>query len=514
MISSLIKRPRILILLFFLLLVLVSINPSFNKEGVSIKSVEALSEAAQSGISVPPNTNPKNREIIQSLNGIEVKDIDSYIQELEKAKINQSVKIITNKNEYILVKKTDNLGISVGKVVSSNLRKGLDLEGGSRAILEPQEKLTDSEFKTLMQIMENRLNAFGLSDVQIREASDLLGNKFVIIEIAGATREDVEDLIAKQGKFEAKIDNKTVFTGSKEDLVNVCKDDGTCSGIRSCIPLENQYQCTFEFSISLSPKAAKSQADATSKLDINASSSLTNRYLSKPLDLYIDDKLISSLQIALTLKGVEATQISISGPGYGATQEDAIKDATREMSKLQTILLTGSLPAKLDLLELRSISPVLGESFLRNAVLVGLISLLAVCLFIFIRYKKFKIIIPMVITLVSEISIILGFAALFKQNIDIATIAGIIATIGTGLNDQIVITDEVLKGQQSSLKQSIKNAFFIILVAYAAIFAAMLPLFWAGAGLFKGFALATIVGVTAGILITRPAFAAMLEEII
>src|SRR3989344_2564849 len=513
MIKNLIKRPRILILLFFLLLVLVSINPSFHKDGVAVKSVEAFSEASLSGMSVPPNIAPKSREIITEINGVKVKDIDSYVKEIEKTKINQSIKILTDKSSYVFVKKTNDIGISVGKVVTSNLRKGLDLEGGSRAILRPQEELTDQEFKTLIQIMENRLNAFGLSDVQIREASDLLGNKFVIIEIAGASREDVEDLIAKQGKFEARIDNKTVFTGSKEDLTYVCKDDGTCSGIRSCIPAESQTQCTFEFSITLSPKAAKAQADATSKLDINSSSALDNRYLNKPLNLYIDDKLISSLQIASTLKGVEATQISISGPGYGATQEDAVTDTTREMNKLQTILLTGSLPTKLEILELKSISPVLGESFLRNAIFAGLVSLIAVCLFILIRYRKFKIIIPMIITLVSEISIILGFAALFKQNIDIAMIAGIIATIGTGLNDQIVITDEVLKSHQSSLKQSIKNAFFIIMVAYAAIFAAMLPLFWAGAGLFKGFALATIVGVTAGILITRPAFAAMLEEI-
>jgi len=197
MIKNLIKKPRILLLLFFLLLVLVSINPSFHKDGVAVKSVEAFSEASLSGMSVPPNIAPKSREIITEINGVKVKDIDSYVKEIEKTKINQSIKILTDKSSYVFVKKTDDLGISVGKVVTSNLRKGLDLEGGSRAILKPQEKLTDQEFKTLIQIMENRLNAFGLSDVQIREASDLLGNKFVIIEIAGASREDVEDLIAK-----------------------------------------------------------------------------------------------------------------------------------------------------------------------------------------------------------------------------------------------------------------------------------------------------------------------------
>ena len=119
----------------------------------------------------------------------------------------------------------------------------------------------------------------------------------------------------------------------------------------------------------------------------------------------------------------------------------------------------------------------------------------------------------MIITLFSEIFIIIGLAALFKQSIDSAAIAGIIAAIGTGLDDQIVIADEIVKGQQDTIRQSIKKAFFIIFVAFAATVAAMLPLLWAGAGLLKGFALATIAGVVIGVFITRPAYAAVLEEI-
>ena len=49
--------------------------------------------------------------------------------------------------------------------------------------------------------------------------------------------------------------------------------------------------------------------------------------------------------------------------------------------------------------------------------------------------------------------------------------------------------------------------------AFFTIIAAMLPLFWAGAGMLKGFALTTILSVCAGILITRPAFADMLKKI-
>ena len=42
----------------------------------------------------------------------------------------------------------------------------------------------------------------------------------------------------------------------------------------------------------------------------------------------------------------------------------------------------------------------------------------------------------------------------------------------------------------------------------------MLPLFWAGAGILKGFALTTIIGVSIGVLITRPAIAEIIKLIL
>ena len=39
----------------------------------------------------------------------------------------------------------------------------------------------------------------------------------------------------------------------------------------------------------------------------------------------------------------------------------------------------------------------------------------------------------------------------------------------------------------------------------------MFPLFVSGAGLLRGFAITTLIGFTSGVLITRPAFAKMME---
>ncbi len=141
-------------------------------------------------------------------------------------------------------------------------------------------------------------------------------------------------------------------------------------------------------------------------------------------------------------------------------------------------------------------------------------AVLSVSLIVFLRYRKFEIILPMMITLISEVIIILGVAALIGWNIDIAAIAGIIIVIGTCVDHQIVISDELLKKEQQvffNWKQRISNAFFIIMAAYFTTFVAMLPLMRAGAGLLKGFAITTIIGISVGVFITRPAFAAIIE---
>jgi preprotein translocase subunit SecD len=91
--------------------------------------------------------------------------------------------------------------------------------------------------------------------------------------------------------------------------------------------------------------------------------------------------------------------------------------------------------------------------------------------------------------------------------------------MGSGVNDQIVITDETLGGkgkkerreEQESWKSKLKRALFIIFASYFTMLVAMLPLWFAGAGLLRGFALTTIIGITMGVLITRPAFGEFLD---
>ena len=348
--------------------------------------------------------------------------------------------------------------------------------------------------------------------MKIVPVSDLEGNNFMLVEVAGATPKDLQDLIEKQGKFEAKIGNETVFIGGERDIASVCRNDATCAYIESCNPSnDGSYFCNFRFSIFLSEHAAQRHADITDDLGINTTAQ--GNYLDKPLDLFLDDALVDSLFISEGLKGRVTTQISISGSGQGLTQDEAYENAEYSMKELQTILITGSLPYQLEIVKLDTISPSLGKEFISSILIAGLVALLAVAIIIFIRYKKFKSSIALLITSLSEIIIILGIASLIEWNLDLPSIAGILATIGTGIDQQIIVIDEAKHDLMLSIKQRLKRAFSIILGAYFTALVALLPLLWAGAGLLKGFAVTTIIGITAGVLITRPAFTEMIKRI-
>jgi preprotein translocase subunit SecD len=492
----------IIVLLFSL--VSIFITPNFMQKGVLITSIGQNSPAFEQGL--------RTGDVITAIDGKAVTSVEDFAKIMEgkfisSEKIKTTIK--TTKSEFVTYSNSS-LGIIVSKLPTTNLKLGLDLAGGARALVKANNHtLTSSEATDLVSIMSNRFNVYGLSDMKISTVRDLAGNNFISIEIAGATQKEVQDLISQQGKFEAKIGNETVFRGEKKDITSVARG-GQEAGVYDCQQATDGYYCTFRFNIYLSQEAAERQAAITNTLEINSSGS-SKDYLSKPLDLYVDNKLMDSLQIGADLKGRAETVITISGTGTGATQNDAITSAQGNMKNLQTILITGSLPFELEIVKLDTISPTLGNDFTKYILLAGLISIILVSLIVLLRYRVKAAMAPLIIC-ISEIVITLGIASLINWNLDLPSIAGILAAIGTGVDDQIVILDESRHKEESlNIKQKIKRAFVIILGAYLTMVASLVPLFWAGAGLLTGFALTTLIGISIGVFITRPAFADMIK---
>lgn len=497
---------RIWFLIFILILSLLFIAPwkSLDK-GVMIQSVDKDSEEFSAGL--------RAGMIITEINGFAISNLEDYsyfISNLSLDNSQEKIVIVTKESEFIFIK-NNNLTITVSETPNSNIKTGLDLQGGARALIKPANiTLTQDELNDLITITNQRFNVYGLKDIAIKPVTDLQGNTYMLIEIAGATPEDLEDLIASQGLFEGRIGNITVFSGDKGDISHV-ERSGQQSGIEGCYDSQDGSKfCRFRFAISLTEKAAQQQAAVTKNLSLDSENP---EYLSQKIDLYLDGNLVDSLYISKDLQGRVLTEISIQGSGTGSSSEEALENAQESMKKLQTILITGSLPYKLEIVKLDTLSPALGKSFAKNLILLAILVFFIISLLLFIRYRKIKITLAVILTMFSEAFITLAIAALIKWNLDAPSIAGIIAGMGTGVDDQIIILDESISTVQISLKEKIKRAFFIIFGAFSTLVAAMLPLLWAGAGTLKGFAITTLIGVTAGILITRPAFAEIIKKI-
>jgi preprotein translocase subunit SecD len=241
--------------------------------------------------------------------------------------------------------------------------------------------------------------------------------------------------------------------------------------------------------------------------------------------MYLDGKLIDKNPPELSEElatGKGATELQVTG-GAGTREE-----AQAQAEAVYTVLKTGSLPVKIEIVGANTVSPELGDHFLTGAIVAGLLALLTVSAIIYIRYKKAILVIPIIITSVSEIFLVMGIASILQWNIDLSAIAGIIAAVGTGVDDQIIITDEILikqssgettsKRRRTRTRMSVKNALFIVFAAAGTLIAAMLPLAYVGfargstgIGTLAGFAFTTIIGVLVGILITRPAYAKFVE---
>lgn len=504
--AKLTLRIWILIIALFLgALMIFNFNTMF-ASGVAIKSVEKNSTAYVKGL--------RTDMIIQEINSFKIENQEDYISAIAQTFSSNNetrVSIKTDNENFIFL--TNNLDdITIKEVSKTKIKTGLDLSGGTRAIIRPQNfTATPAQIEDLVAITDQRLNAFGLNDVTVRSARDLSGDNFMIVEIAGATPSDIKSLLGEQGKFEAKIKNITVFEGENRDISDVCRNDAKCSGVRECFPTQGGFFCNFAFVVYLQQGAAQKHADVTRNLSLDQ----TGQYLSESIYFYVDDNEVSSLLIGSSLRGQETTEILIQGSGTGTTREEAIKVAREEMNKLQTILLTGSLPYKLEIVKLDTISPTLGQEFEKNIIYLGVIVFAIISLAIFIKYRKIEVTLAVILTMFSEAFLTLAIASFLRWNLDASAIAGIIAGLGTGVNDQILITDETFSGEKTSesVKQKIKRALFIIVGAFLTIIAAMLPLFWAGAGMLRGFALTTIIGVSVGILITRPAFADIIKKI-
>jgi preprotein translocase subunit SecD len=230
----------------------------------------------------------------------------------------------------------------------------------------------------------------------------------------------------------------------------------------------------------------------------------------------------SWLQRACGLQSAPAISPDIAGKASQNVEitgsRSTYESAESEANDLKTVL-SQRLPVKVLIIGKSSIPARLGEEFASQIKETALLAVAVVGALVFIRYRRLSIVGAIMMTMGAELLITLGIASAIHQTIGLPEIGGLLAVIGTGVEQQIIITDMVLSGETEKIRPDgmrsrVGRAFSIIFTAAATVIAAMVMLFFVGYGSLKGFAIVTISGVLIAITITRPAFGRIIDAIV
>ncbi|MFH0737814.1 MAG: hypothetical protein V1827_04505 [Candidatus Micrarchaeota archaeon] len=187
-------------------------------------------------------------------------------------------------------------------------------------------------------------------------------------------------------------------------------------------------------------------------------------------------------------------------------------EAAAKVKSIESILKGGALPVQISLGSRTTLPASLGSEFLKLSLISIASSLIVISLLIGIRYRNLMATAPIVVISLAELLILLSILGSFT--IDLAAMAGILAAIGVGVDAQVVITDELLKKDDRKTSEKIELAFGIIKTnAVVAIFS-MVPLLFSGLVEIIGFAVSTMLGALLGYMLTRPAYAAIVEKVL
>ena len=345
------------------------------------------------------------------------------------------------------------------------------------------EGVSEETVDETKQILDRKLNRLGLADIKVR----VVDNKFILIDLAGVTVTDAQDIVGKPGLFEIRIQtsaNESMHVLYGSEIVDVSLPTGDRAGNWG-VPFTLSEEGALAFQ-----KAAIDTGATKNRMDHEISMHLDN-------DLIFSAPLAQDLAASLEVAPMRSMVAQVGGDSQRAHD-------------LYIHLREGALPVNVEIIGSGQVTAALGEQFKKQVLIAGILAMLSAGFMIFLRYRRPKIVAPMVATSFSEVLMMLAIAALLNWQLDLAALAGLIVVIGTGIDHLVIITDELLyEGKMPSGKvylARLSSAFGIIMAAAATMIVAMLPLFGMGFGAFKSFALITIAGVLIGVLIARPAY--------
>ncbi|MGA2966022.1 MAG: protein translocase subunit SecD [Terriglobales bacterium] len=175
----------------------------------------------------------------------------------------------------------------------------------------------------------------------------------------------------------------------------------------------------------------------------------------------------------------------------------------QETQDLSMTLRSGALPAGIKYLEERTVGPSLGADSIRSGIRAAMVGMLAVLIFMLIYYRWAGV--NADLALILNLVILLGFMGYFGAVLTLPGIAGVILTVGMGVDSNVLIFERIReelrngKTPPSAVEQGFSHAWITIVDTHVTTIVSAAILFIFGTGPVKGFATTLVFGLLANL---------------
>ncbi len=399
----------------------------------------------------------------------------------------------------------DLLDIVSERLPEYNLSSGAD---NTWTLAMKPQMLSDLKNKAVTQAIEtirNRIDALGVSEPTIQEHG--LGQYQILVQLPGVDDPGrVKDIMQST----AMLEIKQVLGGPYPSEQAALQDKGGILPADAILlpghaaPGTPAGEQAWYLVSRVSAVRGKDLRDAQPSTDQNGQPnvrfqltgeggqrfySFTSAHVGESLGVVLDNKVqeVANIKEAIRDTG------EISG---GSMSQQQAKD-------LSMILRSGALPAGIKYLEERTVGPSLGTDSIRAGVRAAIAGMLAVLIFMLVYYRGAGI--NADIALILNLVILLGFMGYFEAVLTLPGIAGVILTVGMGVDSNVLIFERIReelrngKTPPSAVDQGFGHAWITIVDTHVTTIVSAAILIMFGTGPVKGFAVTLIFGLAANL---------------
>jgi SecD/SecF fusion protein len=204
-------------------------------------------------------------------------------------------------------------------------------------------------------------------------------------------------------------------------------------------------------------------------------------------------------QLAIVLDNEVVSAPVIQSAITGGSGQISGRFTVQQVNDLSVLLRAGALPAKLTIVEERTVGPGLGRDSIEAGKMATYVAAIFVVIFMFVTYGLFGLFAN--IALLVHVGLIFGLMSVLEATLTLPGIAGIVLTIGTAVDSNVLIYERIREEAHagrsivSAIQAGFDRAFATIVDSNSTMAIAAVILFFLGSGPVRGFAVVFILGI-------------------